>query len=176
MAATPQAAEQQVDASRAPARKVSGIVYGVGLGLVLLAVFNRDTTIVVSPLFGVLLPALVACVLLAIVWRRFRQQPSVPMLQDRWAIKSEDTRQAIFAIAALVSAAFLAFIVRDGIRNLAAILNGKTKRGNATVASTDAVVGPRNKCRELAAFELEDGRTVQICVRHKFRPDLIASG
>jgi len=156
-------------------KAITGTISSVGLGMLFVARFGPDTTISMNPVFGVVVPALAACLLLGFCWRLFKKDPTVRVFRVNWGIKSEDTRQAILVVAMLASAGFLGYFVRDCMRTLAATLDGERRSTSAMVEGTSVSDGAGIRCREFATFELQNGRAVQICVRHRYRPDLVTT-
>jgi hypothetical protein len=156
----------------------AGIVVATALlGIWLVTLTGLDTSISMSPISSVVIPGLIGALFLGAYLRRVLQFSAEPNSEPwrKWNIESKSVHVTLAVMAGLVCAGLLAYFSRDAMRVLAAALGGETKTLTATVQSKRTTYGVRNRCREFATFELSDGRAVEVCVRHKYRPDLIQS-
>jgi len=130
-----------------------------------------------SPISGVVIPVLIGALFLGVYLRRVLQLSAEPNSAPcrKWNTESKSVHLTLPVMAGLVCAGLLAYFSRDAMRVLAAALGGETKTLTATVQSKRTTYGVRSRCLEFATFALGDGRAVEVCVRHKYRPDLIHS-
>ena len=147
---------------------LTAVVFGALLAMLFVLRIGPDTTISLSPAFGVGMPVLTACFVLGFCWRWFKKVRTG---------KGPQTfgRVVVVLIWSLGMAGGLGLFVRDSMRTLAAALGGETRSVSAVVDGTRASIRRRNSCRERATFELQNAGVVQLCVRHAYTSDLIDS-
>jgi hypothetical protein len=134
------------------------------MGLVLIVTFTGlDTTTSMNAIFGTLIPGIAAAGSLALMLPRVFASLAKPG-NSGW-----DYLKVLLGV--IVISALVAYLVRDGIRTLGVVLGGSVSSIDATVQGTRTTA--RGRCEEFATFQLEHARTVEVCVRRRFRANLI---
>jgi hypothetical protein len=175
----PPTAPQPVDAVQEPPGKAHWVMALIMLGVTFVVRVGMDDTVSMDPIFGVVVPAATGAIFVG--WCIRRIQRVHPERDDknwtRMGIQSPDNRLAVLTLGAVCVAALIAYVTRDAIRTLGAALGGPTHALEATVSQTRQQTSPRgrNRCLEQATFASQGADPFEICVRHRYRGNLIDS-